>query len=87
MSVSGDCNDNNAAIKPGATETCNAVDDNCNGTVDEGVKTNYYVDADNDTYGKVGSMPTAACTKPTGYVANNSDCDDTKSTVYPGATE
>jgi hypothetical protein len=32
-----DCNDSNAAAHPGATEICgNAVDDNCNGTIDEG---------------------------------------------------
>ncbi|MFM7203067.1 MAG: fibrinogen-like YCDxxxxGGGW domain-containing protein, partial [Myxococcota bacterium] len=33
----GDCNDANASIKPGATETLNGVDDNCNGTTDEGL--------------------------------------------------
>ncbi len=32
----GDCDDTDAAVNPGATETCNWVDDNCNGTVDEG---------------------------------------------------
>ncbi|MBM3428586.1 MAG: hypothetical protein FJX95_07375, partial [Bacteroidetes bacterium] len=33
----GDCNDNNVAVNPGATEVlCNSIDDNCNATVDEG---------------------------------------------------
>jgi Putative metal-binding motif len=31
-----DCNDNNASIKPGATEVCDQVDNNCDGQTDEG---------------------------------------------------
>ena len=34
----GDCNDGNAAINPGKAESCNTVDDDCDGQVDEGVQ-------------------------------------------------
>ena len=42
----GDCDDSNPTINPGAVETLNGVDDNCNGIVDEGLA----VDADGDGY-------------------------------------
>ena len=31
-----DCDDDDAAVSPGAAETCNDVDDNCDGSIDEG---------------------------------------------------
>jgi hypothetical protein len=49
----------------------------------------YYTDADNDGYGDAAmtiGMP--FCNDPgAGYSTNNSDCDDSESTVYPGAPE
>lgn len=35
--TAGDCNDNNADVRPNLAETCaNKIDDNCNGQIDEG---------------------------------------------------
>jgi Putative metal-binding motif/Secretion system C-terminal sorting domain len=84
--ASGDCNDNNAAINPGATEVCNGIDDDCDGSTDEGLLITFYRDFDNDSYGNA-SISLQACTAPAGYVANSTDCNDANSAVHPGATE
>lgn len=34
--LDGDCDDSRASTYPGALETCNGIDDNCDGTTDEG---------------------------------------------------
>jgi hypothetical protein len=83
---STDCNDSSASVRPGATETCNSVDDDCDGSVDEGVTSTYYRDADSDGYG-VATTTTTACSAPTGYVSNSTDCNDSSASVHPGATE
>jgi len=83
---STDCDDREAAAFPGNSETCDEIDNNCDGTVDEGVQTTYYADMDGDGYGSA-SVPQNACTLPTGYVADSSDCDDATGAVNPGATE
>jgi len=84
--VEGDCDDNNSAVNPNAQEICDDVDNNCDGQIDEGLKTTFYEDADGDGYGNP-QVTTKACSQPSGYVANNTDCDDTNAAVNPGATE
>lgn len=85
-SKSGDCNDNNPNIYPGAIEICNDGDDNCNGFSDEGVqKPTFFKDNDMDGYGGVSSM--LACTAPAGYVADGGDCNDFNAMIAPNAME
>ena len=83
-----DCDDSDAAINPGATELCNGVDDDCDGSVDVGAVDiiTWYADDDGDAYGDATDSVTA-CYAPSGYVADATDCDDTDATVYPGASE
>jgi len=86
VAQAGDCDDNSASIYPGATETCNAIDDDCDGQVDEGATLTWYQDNDKDGWGG-NTVTTQSCQKPAGYVAQAGDCDDSKATVNPGATE
>ena len=81
-----DCNDCDATIHPTATETCDGIDNDCNGTPDDGVGTDWYADLDVDGYGDA-SISTQACEQPAGYVEDDTDCDDEASSVYPGASE
>ena len=90
VSVSGDCNDANAAINPNATETCNGVDDNCDGQVDEVGSTgcsNYYEDKDNDGHGKPG-VSKCLCSPSGDFKASiGDDCNDTNGQIHPAAAE
>ncbi|MHC1744626.1 MAG: MopE-related protein [Syntrophobacteraceae bacterium] len=77
-----DCNDGNAGIHPGATEVCDGIDNNCSGQADEGCVT-WYRDADGDGYGDPGDS-VVAIEQPPGYVANDTDSDDTDGNIHPG---
>ncbi|MFH1464574.1 MAG: MopE-related protein [Pseudomonadota bacterium] len=84
-----DCDDARALSHPGATEYCNGVDDDCDGTTDEPDAVDaltWYLDDDGEGYG-IATATTAACSLPSGYSALATDCDDAHADAHPGATE
>jgi len=89
VSIALDCNDEDAAINPDSPEICDAIDNDCNGLFDDGLpKNRYYIDADGDNYGDINiTVDTCIFEPPTGYVTDNTDCDDTRSDSYPTAPE
>jgi hypothetical protein len=82
----GDCDDEAEAVFPSALEVCNALDDNCNGQVDEGVKAVYYKDNDDDGFGTPNDK-SEACEAPDGYVESGTDCNDFNGAISPAAPE
>ncbi|MEZ4960186.1 MAG: MopE-related protein [Saprospiraceae bacterium] len=81
----GDCNDGDPAINPAVTEVCDGVDNDCDGQADNGVLTTYYADTDGDGFGDPTNI-TMACAQPTGYISDNTDCDDSDGKEFPGQT-
>jgi len=83
-----DCNDGDSAVNPGATELCDGVDNNCDGNIDEGLTTTYYVDLDEDGFGSESDSGEEFCSDPgPGYSLTNDDCIDADPAINPGATE
>jgi hypothetical protein len=97
VSSSGDCQDFNASIHPGAAESCNQVDDDCNGEADEGIATQaWYRDNDGDGFAASSTSVQQACASSAGWVPTKDadkdgkpdwDCNDADTTTYPGAPE
>ena len=88
VATSTDCDDGDDAINPDAAEVCNGEDDDCDGTIDDGATDDatWYADDDSDGFGDADSS-TESCDAPSGYVADDTDCDDDASGVNPGADE
>jgi len=88
--VSGDCDDNDGSVNPGASEACNSKDDDCDDVTDEedatGCET-WYFDDDGDTYG-VSGLSRCLCGADGKYAAEQGgDCNDSDDAVHPGALE
>ncbi|MCB9742456.1 MAG: VCBS repeat-containing protein [Alphaproteobacteria bacterium] len=80
-----DCDDDNAASNPGAEEVCDGVDNDCNGVVDGEDATDaqtYYADSDQDGYGNAAA-PRIDCEQPSGFVSDDTDCDDSDAELNP----
>ena len=81
-----DCDDDDPEVHPDAEESCNDVDDDCDGEIDEEGDTTWYVDRDQDGYG--GAHGVGLCEPQAPYTSRTSnDCDDEDPTSYPGADE
>ena len=87
--LGGECDDGDAAVNPAATEVCDGIDNDCEGTVDgsDAADANtYYADLDGDSFGDPTNSQNA-CSQPSGYVVDDTDCDDDNDAVYLGAEE
>ena len=84
-----DCNDGAASAYPGADEYCDGIDNDCEGDIDEDDALDvltWYADSDGDGYGDA-AVTDAECEQPSGYVGDDTDCDDSDAASYPGAVE
>ena len=92
MNCGTDCDDQRPGTNPDVPEVCDERDNDCDGSVDEGVMISLYADADSDSY---GNNEVAITTCLTGeqeidgvtYVLDNRDCNDEDGTINPGQSE
>ncbi len=80
-----DCDDGQASVHPGAIESCDGVDEDCDGQVDEdpGEGPLWYRDEDGDGHGDP-TGPRVSCEAPEGYAPAGDDCDDGDAASWRG---
>ena len=91
VASSTDCNDGSAAISPPATESCDSIDNDCDGLIDDADSSvsgqgTWYQDSDGDGFGTEAAAQ-SACSAPDGYVGNAHDCDDGNELIHEDGTE
>jgi hypothetical protein len=91
----GDCDDAVFEVNPGSEEVCDGLDNDCDGRTDADdldlgpdAEQFWYRDNDGDGYGTPIDF-VRSCEQPVGYVADNTDCDDSDEggARHPGAPE
>ncbi|MBM4398543.1 MAG: putative metal-binding motif-containing protein, partial [Deltaproteobacteria bacterium] len=87
--IPGDCNDSLNTVNPGAAETCNGRDDDCDAATDEENSvgcTDYYVDGDSDGWGSI--VKKCLCAASGIYTTSKGgDCRDDDAAIHPGQSE
>jgi len=90
VAVAGDCDDADPLAYPGAPETCDGVDSDCDGVGDmrdTDATGTAWRDADGDGWGDPAASVEGGCALPEGYVGVAGDCDDGDAATWPGAPE
>ena len=84
---SDDCDDEDPTAWGNREETCDGVDNDCDGTIDEDLpQVPVWVDADGDGYGDPDEE-VLSCGPGDGLADNDEDCDDTDPAISPDAVE
>ena len=79
-----DCDDTDPAVRPGAIEDCNGIDDDCDPETSDPLPVDWFLDEDGDGFGTDASVVNACLPPGSSYVLDGGDCDDSTGLASPG---